>query len=91
MPVQKEPYRVEYEVYQVKDKLNADVDEDWYEYVVTLMRGSSLIDRWDSRLETHNGTESSKLSQTRAEGAAQEIKEDVEENNNADLWFDVDN
>jgi len=81
--------RVEYEVYQVKEKLNADVDEDWYEYVVTLMRGDTLVDRWDSRLETHNGTESSKLSQRRAEGAAQEIKQDVEENDNVSLWFDL--
>jgi hypothetical protein len=91
MPVQKEPYRVEYEVYQVKDKLNADVDEDWYEYVVTLMQGDSLIDRWDSRLETHNGVESQQLSEQRAEEVAQEIKEDVEENDNADFWFDLNN
>jgi hypothetical protein len=89
MPAKENSYRVEYEVYQVKDKLNADVDEDWYEYVVTLMQGDSLIDRWDSRLETYNGTESGKLTQSRAREVAEEIREDVEENGEADLWFAV--
>jgi len=89
MPGLKPRLRVEYEVYQVKEKLDADVDEDWYEYVVTLMRGDTLVDRWDSRLETHNGMDKGKMSKERAEGAAQEIKEDVEENGNEELWFNV--
>ena len=89
MPGLRPRLRVEYEVYQVKEKLEADVDEDWYEYVVKLMRGDTLIGRWDSRLETHNGMESSQMDEKRAEKAAQEIKRDVEENGNEELWFDV--
>lgn len=58
-------YKVSYEVYNVKerleesglpDKYTVDIDSSWYEYEVFLLDSSSeIVAEWDSYTETYNG------------------------------------
>lgn len=89
MSNQEQTHTVEYEVYNVSELLESVDDEDWYEYRVKLKRGTRVVDMWDSRVETYNGVKSQRCSRSRAIEAAKEIKKDVEENGEADSWFNT--
>lgn len=80
-------YSVEYEVYKVSNSVEHVEDNDWHEYRVQLIKDGDIIDRWDSRHETYNGTESGKLTKNEAEEAAQTIQNDVKYENKANEWF----
>lgn len=83
-------YTIDYEVYSVSERYGSE-DEDWYEYEVTLNKNGEEVDRWDSYGETYNGVKGQRLSKKEAKDAAEEIKEDIEENGTEpDEWgFDV--
>jgi len=81
---------VDYEVYQVSERIESVDDEDWYEYIVSLYDDQqNLLDEWNSRRETYNGVKSQRLTKKKAEEAAQEIKDDVAAGE-ASAWFDLD-
>jgi len=82
-------YLVDFEVYRVADKLESVDDEGWYEYQVYLMQAEDVVDHWDSRLETYNGLKSQRLTERRATNSALEIKQQVEQTQEASEWFDV--
>ena len=82
-------YLVDFEVYRVADKLESVDDEGWYEYQVYLMQAEDVVDHWDSRLETHNGSKSQRLTERRATNSASEIKQQVERTQEVSEWFDV--
>ena len=85
-------FEVDFEVYRVADELPDVEDESWYEYRVKLykynfLENRQLIDDWDS-IGLYNPI-SGGLTKERAEEAAKEVKKDVEENGEADAWFDT--
>ena len=82
-------YWVDFEVYRVADKVESVDDEDWYEYQVYLMKVEDVIDHWDSRLTTYNGSKSQRLTEKRATNNASEIKQQVEQTQEVSEWFDV--
>lgn len=65
-------------------------DPSWFEYEVFLENeNGEVIDEWDSIIETYNGVKGQRLSEKKAQEAIDEIMEDVNENNEADMWFRV--
>lgn len=81
---------VDYEVYQVSERIESVEDSDWHEYIVALYDDQqNILDEWNSRLETYNGMKDQRLSYEQALEAAQEIKEDVA-GGEAPEWFDLD-
>ena len=82
-------YWVDFEVYRVADKVESVDDEYWYEYQVYLMKAEDVIDHWDSRLATYNGSKSQRLTEKRATMGASDIKQDVERTQEPSKWFDI--
>ena len=81
---------VDYEVYQVSERIESVEDEEWYEYIVSLYEDQqNLLDEWNSRRETYNGIKGQRLTKKKAEEAVEEIEDDVAAGE-APSWFDLD-
>jgi len=82
-----EKYWVDYDVYNVAERIDNIDDDDWYEYKVMLMQGEELLTMWDSRTETYNGSEKQRLTYKTAKDVVLRIKEQVEESQDPSNWF----
>lgn len=87
MSQKQKEFTVGCKVYNVSEELKRDVDEEWYEYIVTLYQNGEHITEFDSRLETYNGVQ--KLNEKSARRTAHNIKKEVERTQEPDRWFDV--
>jgi len=87
MSQKQKEFTVGYKIYNVSEELERDVDKEWYEYRVTLYQNGEQIDEFDSRLETYNGVQ--KLNEDSARESAHRIKEEVEQTQEPNRWFDV--
>lgn len=89
MVKQTSKYTVDYTVYKVSNCIEQIEDDEWHEYRVELIKDGKVIDQWDSRHETYNGTKSGRLTKEKAEKAAQIIQNDVKYENKANEWFNI--
>lgn len=87
--MRQQEYWVSGEVYNVKERVGGEVNEDWYEYEVQLIRNGEIISSYDSRFETYNGIEGQQLTKSGAKEAVEEIKREVKHEQENTDYFEV--